>query len=445
MRRKKLPKNKHKGIFIYCNKCCKYFSWTTKTEKNGVIEPNCGESGKGYSTCKHKESLKYKARVHVPGTVKGTTSKTLFAQSYDEAVIEAIEFANKFKAEIFNTDDRRAEPKSSRIYLLAAEAKFVDYLADIDVPEHKKKNRSKDNIENHIRSLKYFNKVLAKMKIDTRLLPVDRINDSHVGYFHKYLISEFGNRSYNKHMGYLKFFFKWIIENYHPNLKNPFIVQNKIVTNNKETITAEEFNNLLKDITPENGIFISPTAKSKFKRNFYAPFLKEGFLLALHTGGRREEVVGLKWNMIRERNNKPTYIEFSNLKVERIKKEEGQKTVAPKIVPITKGLLEILLDLGYNEKNGLDEYIICPDRTKYSKKTLMEKLSKGFSHYYKQLDTGRNLQFKCLRKTFLTYLEQVAKGDTKLLSSHASDKVLQKHYIDERIVSKAVQEVHIFG
>ncbi|GGX22923.1 hypothetical protein [Aquimarina muelleri] len=445
MRRKKLPKNKHKGLFIYCSKCSKYFSWTKKTEKDKVLEPSCGESGNRFSTCKHTACQKYKVRLHLPGTIKGTTSKTLPALSYDEAVIQAIEFSNNFNKETFNVPNTRVEKRSSRIYLLNAQSNYVDHLADVGVPEHKKKNRSSTNIKTHIRSLKYFNKVLESKKIDVRLLPVDRIEDTHVGYFHQYLVREFGNRSYNRHMGHLKLFFNWIIEHHQPYLKNPFIVVRKPTTSNKETITSEEFYALLDRITPENGIYVSPTAKVRPRTNFYAPFLKDGFLLALHTGGRREEIVSLKWNMIREKNNSPVYIEVANLKVERIKKEEGQDTVAPKIIPVTQGLLEILIQMGYLDKKGSDDYILCPDRTSYKTQTLMEKLSKGFSHYYKQLETDRNLQFKCLRKTYLTYLEQVAKGDTKLLSSHTSDQVLQKHYIDERVVSKAIQEVRIFG
>lgn len=55
----------------------------------------------------------------------------------------------------------------------------------------------------------------------------------------------------------------------------------------------------------------------KQKRNLYKSYLKNGIELALYTGGRREEVIDLKWNMITEKNNIPTYIEMKNLKVER--------------------------------------------------------------------------------------------------------------------------------
>lgn len=75
----------------------------------------------------------------------------------------------------------------------------------------------------------------------------------------------------------------------------------------------------------------------------------------------------------------------------------------------------------------------------------VENLSKGFSHFYNQLDTGRELQLKSLRKTYLTYLASALSGDTKTLSSHSTDEVLQKHYIDEKVVSKAIKKLDIFG
>ena len=101
--------------------------------------------------------------------------------------------------------------------------------------------------------------------------------------------------------------------------------------------------------------------------------------------------------------------------------------------------------MGYENKKGKDEYLISPDRSKTSTYALMDNLSKGFSHFYKQLGTGRDLQLKSLRKTYLTYLSAALSGDTKSLSSHTTDEVLQKHYVDEKIVSKAVKELNIFN
>jgi hypothetical protein len=53
MKRLNLPVKKHKGIFIYCSKCNKYYSRTKKIkhptdEKKELPEPICGNSGKNF-------------------------------------------------------------------------------------------------------------------------------------------------------------------------------------------------------------------------------------------------------------------------------------------------------------------------------------------------------------------------------------------------------------
>jgi hypothetical protein len=58
---------------------------------------------------------------------------------------------------------------------------------------------------------------------------------------------------------------------------------------------------------------------------------------------------------------------------------------------------------------------------------------------------GRELQFKHLRKTYLTYLAMTMKDDTGFLSSHTSKEVLRRHYIDENVVLKAMKNVEIFN
>jgi len=145
--------------------------------------------------------------------------------------------------------------------------------------------------------------------------------------------------------------------------------------------------------------------------------------------------------MIREKDGEPVNIEVPNLKVKRKKGERFNADVPPKIIPTTKSLKNILYRLQYDINKGKDKYLLNSDkRTTLSTKSINNSLSLGFSHFYKQLNTGRELQFKCLRKTYLTYLSSTLKGDAKRLSSHATDTVLKKHYIDERIVDKAIKE-----
>jgi integrase len=448
MKQLKLPTKKHKGMVIYCSKCKKNFSWTKKMVDDKQAEPLCGETTNRLSSCKFKEKQRYKAKVHIPGTLKSEVTRILKSINYDQAIIEAVEFRAEFNRKLQDhTSYSKRNRKTKRTYLFDAQIRYLDFLDNIDVPDHKQKTRSSEYIKTQAKSLEYFNEALRVREINKNILPIDRVENTHVGYFHTYLNdSGFKNRTYNKHMGNVKAFYKWAIKNYSLNLvDNPFDdVQSKTTVYKKETITSKEFEALLAQITSENGKEQRNTKNGIKKKNYYTFYFKDALELALHTGGRREEIAIMKWNMIKQIDGKPSYIEVSNLKVERIQ-GEGGKEVVPKIIPVTMGLFELLQRLGYDKKKGTDDFLICPDRKKTSTNTIIIRLTKGFTFFYKQLNTGRELQFKCLRKTYLTYLDMVMKGDAKSLSSHSNDQVLQKHYIDKRVISKAVQEVRIFG
>lgn len=452
MKKKKLPNNKHKGLVIYCSNaaCKKYFSWTQKNIKQDdgnfvKMEPLCGISKKRLSACKHQNNHKYVSKIHIPGSGDKKVSKTLKARSYPEAVIEAVEFENEFKSNLEPTDS--SEKISKRYYLFDCQLRFIQFLENVGVPEHKKVKRSEKYIKEISKDLLLFNKSLTKNKINKKLLPIDRVNDDHVGYFHNYLLKDksYENRTYNNKMGSLRRFFEWATKTFQLQMVNPFDdVRERSVVIKKDTITQREFKALLDIISPENG-HTTTGIKNPKPRNRYMPYLKDGIELALHTGGRREEITELKWNMVHTIEGVPAYIEINNFKVERQLGQGFNDNVNPKIIPITKSLLKLLHRMGYEKKKGRDEYLLSPDRSGTSAYAIMDNLSKGFSHFYKQLNTGRELQLKSLRKTYLTYLNSALSGDTKSLTSHATDEILQKHYIDERIVNKAVKELSIFN
>lgn len=451
MKRKKLPpKGKHKGLYVYCSKCKKHFGWTqrkekTKNETLTNIEPTCNESGKRLSSCKFQDKHRYKARVNIPGPLKTKMSRTFDVDTYKEAVIKAIEFENEVFSDISSSINNNDSRNSNRHYLFDSEIKYLDFLDNVGVPEHQKVIRTDRHIKEVQKSLELFNEALTLAKVKKKIILLDQINDNHVGFFHTYLLENknYGNKTYNNKIGALRGFFKWAIDNFNLKMTNPFDkVKRRTVVIKKETITKKEFNDLLEIISPEKGM---TSQNLKQARNRYKPYLKDGIELALHTGGRREEVVELKWNMIHKIDGEPSYIAMKNFKVERQLGEGFNDNVVPKIIPITKSLLKLLYRMGYETKQGRDEYLISPDRSKTSSYAIMDNLSKGFSHFYDLLNTGRGLQLKSLRKTYLTYLNSALSGDTKKLSSHSNNDVLQKHYIDEKLINKAVKKVDIFG
>jgi site-specific recombinase XerD len=451
-RRKKLPSQRHKGLYVYCTTCKKYFSWTSKTEKSklGKIttkEPLCGVTKNKFSKCPNFEKHKYRARVHVPGTQSTTASRTFDATTYNDAVAMTIDFENEFKTEILTTTNTENSGATST-YLFDAQIEYLNFLDNIDVPEHLVVKRSERHIKEQAKCLELFNEALNSNKLNKRIIPIHRITDKHVGYFHSHLADHMGyaNKTYNNKMGSLKSFLDWAIKQYSINIKNPFNeVKQRTSKTNIETITKKEFKNLIdpKNMCSENGII--EVGKKKIKRNMFRDYLSNGIELCLHTGGRREEVVELKWNMVHKIDGEIAYIEFDNLKVERILGDGFNDNVDTNIIPITKDLKNLLLRLNYEEKKNTDDYILYPDRDTQSTPTIMDNLSKGFTHFYKRLNTGRELQLKSLRKTYMTYLKLATGGDMRKLDSHSTDEVLDKHYIDKKIIKKAIAELTIFG
>ncbi|OEJ98554.1 hypothetical protein A8C32_04950 [Flavivirga aquatica] len=362
MKRKKLPNNKHNGLSIYCSKskCDRHFSWTHVNEKqeDGSFvkkEPHCGITNKKLSSCRFYEKHKFITRIHIPGTYKGRKSKTLDASNYVEAVVEAIEFENEFKKE-FKVSSTPTEFVSKRCFLINAQARYIEVLSNINVPDHKKKVRSKDYISEEKSRLKEFNEALVKNGVNKRMILIDRITDHHVGIYHTSILKgrENKNRTYNNKVASLKRFFNWAIKYYKLKIVNPFDEVNKRAeVIRKDTITGEEYKRLLAIISPERGIAIVGL-KDKQRKQRYKLYLKDGIELALHTGGRREEIVVLKWNMIKSIKGELSYIEMSNLKVERQLGEGFNENVALKIIPITRSLLKLLYRMGYEKYKDSD-------------------------------------------------------------------------------------------
>lgn len=447
MKRKKLPVKKHKGMSIFCGKCNRNFAWTQKHEDGITSYPQCKKSGRSYQTCKYSEKHSYKVSVHIPGTKRGTTTKLLRADKYDDAVKEGIEYRSDFLRELQGDQANSSDITNRLIYLFDAQITYADHYADVGVPAHKKKYRSNQQISSMIRALTLFNESMEQEGINKRIIRCDKITETHVGYFHSY-IDHYAANTYNRFITDCRGFFKWVIKKYELTMNNPFEeINNKTSSYYIEIIEEQEFNDFLSLITHENGKVEKFTKSGKLvKKNMYRPFLKKAFHIALHTGCRREEVMTMKWSMIKENQDHiPLYIEVPNLKVERSHQTLGRASkVAPKIVPVTKGLRNILQEFGYDDHKNSDDFIISPERDKVNIDWLTSILSRSFSHFYGLLGNGKALQFKCLRKTYLSYLNKAMKGDTKYLSSHKNQKVLDTHYIDPRIISEATQNVQIF-
>jgi hypothetical protein len=155
-------------------------------------------------------------------------------------------------------------------------------------------------------------------------------------------------------------------------------------------------------------------------------------------------VVDLKWSDIYTLDSGVKTFIVENLKVKRIKKNTKEYV---KYFPINKDFEDFLNKLGMDEKLGKDEYILYPERD-ISSKSIMDILSKSFSYYKDGAGIIKNISLSNLRKTYISWHNQVLGVDTGLVTNSADRNVLKNHYIDPKILSaveKAALEVRVFG
>jgi hypothetical protein len=72
------------------------------------------------------------------------------------------------------------------------------------------------------------------------------------------------------------------------------------------------------------------------------------------------------------------FFQFRNLKVERL----GNKNTPKKYSPINEDLMKLLKEMGYDKMKGKNVKLIDPENT-YKINTIMEKVSRSFTHFRK--------------------------------------------------------------
>lgn len=405
MSRLKLPKNPHTGLKIYCHKC-------------KLDNP----------TCNHYDIQKYRVRIHISGTKNKKVTKVLKSRDYKDAVSEAILIEKELKAN--NYQKVKTSCSGNDYSIVDAVIRYNQYLSgNYEFAQHVK-DVSKGHKDECIRFCTYFcNSFKGAKNIEiTRIIDVTK-ND--VARFYLWANGHFGSEvSFNKCMGALKAFFKFLIDIEEINMKNPFesYTSKKKIKKNIETLTKDEFENVISAIDTANPI-VKLGGKGE-KKNLYRFYLKDGFKLFLLTGGRREEVVDLKWSDILITIEGTKFFKIDNKKVNRQKSSDDYV----KYLPINQDLFELLIKLGYNEKKTTSDFILYPER-KVKSITIMNDLSKAFTHYKKEAGITKSISLKNLRKTYITWLRLAMGKDTGLLTSHGGEQVLLDHYIDSTILN----------
>ncbi|RYZ84457.1 MAG: hypothetical protein EOP04_17950 [Proteobacteria bacterium] len=423
----KLKKPKFTGMKIYCNAC-----------------------KRDNPTCKHYDDHHYRVRLHVKGSKSDVRSKKLNSRNYDEAVDEAIAFKKEMIYTNYQAANKSRVKGDSKIpvrhTLVSMILKYDTYLAGRHELVHLRKEVSDAHRKEAIRCCSYFSDSIKKTENLLRM-PVEQVSQHHVAAFYSWAEKEYAPRTFNKMMAAIKAFFDFIISVEKVKMENPFgvYVTKQVQKGQIQTLTKDEFQSILEAVDNADPIAFHSNGQ---KRNMFEPYLKDAFKLFALTGGRREEVVELKWSDLMMSMQGVWFFQVENLKVTKQKRTKNHNTATkPKFFPVNSDLLQLLKELGQDEFNGQDRYIFYPERSIVTK-TIMDKISKAFTHYRKAAGITKKVSLDELRKTYLTWLNAVLNKDTRILSSHASDAVLKNHYLDPTIISvleKTALELKIFG
>ena len=365
----------------------------------------------------------------------------LSATNYEDAVAQSIEFEKELKSNSYETIKPKVD-EGNDYSVLGAIVKYNQYLNGESEYAHLRKDVTKGHIDEMIRFCRFFAKIL-KQKYDIERMRIIDVSQHDVADFYLWAEDHYAPKSFNKCLAGLKGFFDFLIDVEEVEMKNPFrkYVRKYVPQSEIDTINKDEFDSIINAV--DNYTPISVLGGKGERKNMYRPYLKDGFKLFLLSGGRREEVVDLRWNNIFESDKKIKFFRIKNLKVTRIMKRE----TVYKYIPITDDLFDFLKELGYKEKRNTDEYILFPERYEKSK-TMMDVLSKAFTHYRIGAGVEKEITLSNLRKTYISWVNFEMGIDTPYVSSHSTNGVLEKFYLDPKIltaIETTALKVRVFG
>lgn len=410
----KLPNNSHTGIKVYCKKC---------------RQNNTG--------CNHKNHQVF--RMCFIDRISGKhRSKLLKSKVYSDAVVEGIEFRRRVE----NSEEKTTSDRT-KMNIVEALIYFDQYLKGETQYAHLKKEVSNKHRKELIKYCKFFAHSLKRNHNLRKLKPGD-IKNNDVSIFYRELGVKYPHpKTFNKVLTSLTSFYKFLIEIEELDIKNPFknCVRKQLIKGENLILSKEEFEKIVAAV--ESNSSLQCTRSNGRRDNMYEPWMVHAFKLFLLVGGRREEILSLRWNDIIEGNNGNLFFRFKNLKVERITNKEVNK----KYVPINDDLMDLLIEMGYNQLNGMDIKLIDSEN-KYTINTLMEKVSRSFSHFRKAAGIKTQFTLKHLRKTYFTWVFHTMGSDTRFISDHTSMKVLENHYINPLLLNveeEKIMKVKVFG
>lgn len=429
-------KNPIVGLGIYCNGC-KCFHKTEKALRN----------------CPYPFGQKYKITVHVPGTRNERLTKVFETRNEVEVKIQALEYIDAVKRGLIvgrkqpiqnqETERIATQPK----LFIECAAAYCGWLKGENIPAHHKKHiRTEAHVRDVERELTTFIACMQRNGKDMKNTNVDEITDNMVALFHGYLLNEkkYEARTYNKYVSGLTSFMNWSQRHLGIPVTNYFeqAERKDTVGRNPETASYAELQQLFEITRPENGIKTYPNGN---KRYLYHDYLVPAWKLESEIGVRREELIQITFKNINIDPDGTRYIRIEDFKSNRLRNRTSENSKKYKFIPITASLWNLLQEeFDYDEYKDTDRFLIAPEIQHNRVRVLSDSITKGFSHFYGRLNTGKRLTFYSLRRTYITSLSSFMRNP-RAITGHSSDDVLYDHYINREAIAKAANEFSVYS
>jgi integrase len=401
------------------------------------VTDKCGLTKKNVKYCQHIDKHRYNLTVCIPGTENKRRLKILDTTNFETALIEMQKFRSELKTQGYHKVKTNTKSVTAPTLLDFATA-YLNSMSGENTPAILIRLKSQSHIDDCQRAIFRFGMVLKKAGYCYETIKLEEISDTEVSLYHEYLLNELKlkPRTYNKHIAAMRTLYTWATRVKDYKGSNPFnhVELRNQITKEKNIITKEEFDKLLSVVKYENGF----DARNK---NLYKDWLPAAYRLAVETGLRREELMTLKYSDVVQLDNNKLVFRISNLKVNRIRNGEDDGNYI-KNIPVTKSLMQLLMDLGYSEKQNTDAYII--DRQEGTELSyMMDLLSRSFTHFIK-LATNRKIEFKDLRKTYITHLTMALGSNSKIFTGHSNDDILKVSYLSNAFMAGKLSDFKMF-
>ena len=412
----KLTYRKFKGLEIRCLKCGKTIH----------------KDHSPYNGCKHPiEKTVYRAIIIQPNSNGKRVTVTLKARSYEEAIKELIDY----RTDVYNgiNKDTVIKQKANPQLLIDCMAMYIDFLADIDVPEHKKKHNSQGYITSKISLFQNFKKFVTEQGWNIDNFRISDINEKVISSYYAFLINQTKSPyTFNHNVKAMRSLMDFLIKNMDYQIINLFKeIRLKAEKSTNNTISSKDFHNLLLKISPEDSIHIDGKKNS---RNMYKNWLIDAFKLKAFTGRRNEEIFMMRWSDIIYENGQPLYMVSPNIKINRLRNNLSPEDMEIIYIPIIKELEMFFQEKGM--KQNSNEYIIAPNEV--NRQTIQGHASKAFTFFFKKLSQDYHMEMGSLRSTYITAQEIYSYRQGPKIQQHTNSKITNKHYVNDLEIAKFI-------